>query len=136
MEQNLAEYIDRIDATDDSDELIMYIYDVVKSKLRDPRAQNEICDELFDLYCKLCSLEERTTSVEEWLDLYNDIRDLSSAIQNHVIAADLGNHRRAANLDLIDGILFYIKLSIVKFQRHPPSPQRFIEARHEEDYSC
>ena len=136
MEQNLAEYIDRIDATDDSDELIIYIYEIVRSKLRDPRAQNEICDELFHLYCKLCSLEERVTPVEEWLDLYSDIRDLGTAIQNHVIGADLDNHRRTANLDLIDGILFFMKLSIVRPRRQFPSPQRFIEAREEEDYSC
>ena len=128
MEQNLAIYIDRIDSTEDSNDLIIDIYDIIKDKPISPAAHQEICNELFEHYNSLCSLEARAAPVEEWRELYYNFRDLRRAVRDNTISVRLGNLRRTANLDIIDGILFYMKLVIVRPRERLLVPSRSIES--------
>ena len=134
MELNLPAYIDRIDSTEESHELIIDIYNILRHKLISPAAHREVCEELFDYYSDLCSLERRAAHEQEWVKLYCDVRNLGRAIRDRAIGTNLGRLRRTANLNLIDGILFYIKLIIVRPRERLLSPWPSVESLPDESY--
>ena len=135
MELNLVEYIDRIDSTSESDDLVMEIYYIVKDKLQGADPQHEICNELWDLYQDLRSLEKRLAPIEDWLELYSDIKSLGNAIRNRIIGENMHEQRKQTNLNLLNGMLFYMKLIIVKPRAYVPSLLPSPEESGEED-SC
>ena len=135
MEYDLPTLIEKIDSTSESDELITNIYEIIKQKLHGADAELEICDEVFKSYCDLCSLENKDASVDEWWDLYFDFKCLRYFIEGRNIERNLGVRRRNAKINLIDGILFYMKLTIVRPQTRPSLLRPFREAIEDEDYS-
>ena len=135
MENHIPTLIENIDSTKESDELIINIYEDIKQKLHEPDATLEICDELYESYCDLCSLESKNASVDEWWDLYFDFKCLRYFIESGNIEHNLEPRRRIANINLIDGILFYMKLTMVRPRKRGPFLQPFKEAIEDEDYS-
>ena len=119
--ENLIDAIDRIDSTSESSDLVIEIYHIVKDKLQGPDPHLEIFDELFELYRQLRTLETQTAPDDDWLELYSDIKSLGNAIRHRIIGENMGVQRKQANLDLISGILFYMKLKIVNPKVYLPS---------------
>ena len=131
--ENLIEAIDKIDSTSESNDLVIEIYYIVKEKLQNPDPHLEICDELFELYRDLRTLEKQSAPIEDWLDLYSDIKSLGNAIRHRIVGDNMGDRRKDANLDLLNGILFYMKLIIVKPKEQLQSLLTFSEDLSEED---
>ena len=136
MEHDLPALIEKIDSTPESEELIMTIYETINQRLHEPGAQLGICDELFESYCDLCSLESRNTSADEWWDLYFDFKCLRYCIQDGTAGRNLVAQRRTANINLIDGIVFYMRLILIRPRINQSPIQPFTEAVDDEDYSA
>ena len=122
MEDDLPRYIELIDSSSDSEELILDIYEIVKEWLLNPYWYYHVCDTVLEKYGVLCTLETRLATAEAWQELYNDFKSLKAAIQNGSVERSLNSSQRRANQQLIDSILFYIRLFIVALSGHGQPP--------------
>ena len=123
MEENLPYYIELIDSTPQSHNLIIRIYNIVRIWIRSLDWHQEVCESLLRKYRDLYELEIRYTTENEWRQQYYDFKALKEAIRNRTIEQDLNDQQRRANQQLIDSLLFYIHLIIVgPLERAPPAP--------------
>ena len=128
MEGELSECIDIIDLTPNSENLIIFIHDTIKSwyESSDPDEDQEVCYSVSEAYSNLCNLERHPISFQTWRAIYDNFRSLRNDIKNEIIEHDLTPRERMSNLHLVDGILFYIKLTILRMQpplTPPPTPE-------------
>ena len=134
MESNLPDYIELIDSTPHSQRTISEIHMIIKSWFEDPDENQEVCDSVFEVYCDLCSLELQPASLEKWINIYEDFKILRAAIKNRFLERRLTHRERTSNLHLIDGILFYIKLTILRL-RSTAEEEGVLESESENDIS-
>ena len=134
MEPNLQDYMDHIDETPQSARTISQIHMIIKSWFEDPDEEQEVCDSVFEVYCDLCSLELQPASLEKWINIYENFKILRAAIKNRFLERGLTQRERTSNLHLIDGMLFYIKLTILRL-RSTSEEDRVLESQNENDLS-
>ena len=110
MEETLPYYIELIDSTPQSHNLIIRIYNIVRIWLRSLDWRQEVCESLLRKYRDLYELEVRYTTEYEWRQQYHQFKALKEAIRNRTIEQELSDQQRRANQQLIDSLLFYIHL--------------------------
>ena len=66
MEENLPYYIELIDSTPQSHNLIIRIYNIVRIWIRSLDWNHEVCESLLRKYRDLYELEIRYTTENEW----------------------------------------------------------------------
>ena len=116
MDQNLISHIESLDHTPESDELLDNIYQIIKSRIEDPTFDQQICDIVFEMYCRLCRERSLSDSCLWWESNFSLYKNIRQDIADRRIETELNDLERLSNLHLIDSILFYIKLMTLQLR--------------------
>ena len=134
MEQDLIPHIESLDHSPESETLLDNIYRVIRSRIKDPAFDQEICDIVFEMYCRLCRERSLSDSCLWWERNFSLYKVIRQDIANHKIERDLSDMERLSNLHLIDTILFYCKLMILQLRlRYQQPTENNPDREHQQD---
>ena len=122
MDQNLISHIESLDRTEESEELLDNIYQIIRSRIEDPAFDQQICDIVFEMYCRLCRERSLSDSCLWWESNFSLYKSIRQDIVHKRIETELSDLERISNLYLIDSILFYIKLMTLQLRLKDQRP--------------
>ena len=122
MDQNLISHIESLDHTAESEELLDNIYQIIRSRIEDPAFDQQICDIVFEMYCRLCRERSLSDSCLWWESNFSLYKSIRQDIVHKRIETELSDLERISNLYLIDSILFYIKLMTLQLRLKDQRP--------------
>ena len=114
MEINLLPYIEALDHNVESEWLIDELYREIKNRIESPIFQLPISDIVFEMYNRLYRERSLSMSKQWWVTNYSLYKSIRYDIEHIIVEPKLSSLERQSNINLIDSILFYIKLMMLQ----------------------
>ena len=114
MELNLVPYIDALDHNTESEWLIGELYREIKYRIESPIVQLPICDIVFEMYKRLYRERSLSMSKPWWANSLSLYKTIWYDIEHGLKEPKQNGIERQSNINLIDSILFYIKLMMLQ----------------------
>ena len=114
MELNLVPYIAALDHNTESEWLIDELYREIKYRIESQIFQLPICDIVFEMYKRLYRERSLSMSKPWWASNFSFYKTIRYDIEHGLVEPKLNGIERQSNINLIDSILFYIKLMMLQ----------------------
>ena len=114
MEINLLPYIEAQDHNVESEWLIDELYREIKNRIESPIFQLPISDIVFEMYNRLYRERSLSMSKQWWVNNHSFYKSIRYDIEHIIVEPKLSSLERQSNINLIDSILFYIKLMMLQ----------------------